>query len=170
MQAPGRWARFVPKRRADGVVAAGVLVAGTAIGTEVLDRSLGQLVAYHGSVCALRVTRDRINYSVQVQMHRAQRRACAPSASASHLVPRGDSVVAPYGKRNHATPRVSPLLRGPRIVTALDRRLPGSEIITTDTGHLVRIDDPDVVVNAGTARPAQRLLQLCPPAPAGDLT
>jgi hypothetical protein len=37
-------------------------------------------------------------------MHRAQRRACAPSATANHLVPRGDSVVAPYGKRDHATP------------------------------------------------------------------
>jgi pimeloyl-ACP methyl ester carboxylesterase len=36
----------------------------------------------------------------------------------------------------------------PRIVTALSRRLPGSEIITTDTGHLIPIDDPHAVTNA----------------------
>lgn len=39
-------------------------------------------------------------------------------------------------------------IAAPRVVTALARRLPGAEIITTDTGHLIPIDDPDAVANA----------------------
>jgi pimeloyl-ACP methyl ester carboxylesterase len=36
----------------------------------------------------------------------------------------------------------------PRIVAALARQLPESNLITTDTGHLIPIDNPDAVVNA----------------------
>ncbi|HEY2297427.1 MAG TPA: alpha/beta hydrolase [Jatrophihabitans sp.] len=39
-------------------------------------------------------------------------------------------------------------IAAPRLVSALARRLPGAEIITTDTGHLVPIDDPDAVTTA----------------------
>jgi pimeloyl-ACP methyl ester carboxylesterase len=35
-----------------------------------------------------------------------------------------------------------------RVITALSRRLPGSDIITTDAGHLIPIDAPDAVANA----------------------
>ena len=65
-----------PNGARTALLAAAVLVAGTAIGTEVLDRSWGKLVAYHGSVCAC-VTRDRINSMNYV--HRAQPPECAPS-------------------------------------------------------------------------------------------
>jgi pimeloyl-ACP methyl ester carboxylesterase len=44
------------------------------------------------------------------------------------------------GKRDHVVTR--------RVITALSRRLPGSDIITTDTGHLIPIDDPDAVAHA----------------------
>ena len=40
----------------------------------------------------------------------------------------------------------------PRAVITLGRRLPGSEVITTDTGHLIPIDDPDAVASASPAR------------------
>jgi pimeloyl-ACP methyl ester carboxylesterase len=36
----------------------------------------------------------------------------------------------------------------PRAVTNLGRRLPGSEVIATDTGHLIPIDAPDAVASA----------------------
>jgi pimeloyl-ACP methyl ester carboxylesterase len=36
----------------------------------------------------------------------------------------------------------------PRLVTALAKRLPGAETITTDTGHLIPIDDPEAVTTA----------------------
>ena len=39
-------------------------------------------------------------------------------------------------------------IAAPRLVTALARRLPGAEIITTDTGHLIPIDDPEAVTTA----------------------
>jgi pimeloyl-ACP methyl ester carboxylesterase len=35
----------------------------------------------------------------------------------------------------------------PRIVAAMARQLPEANLITTDTGHLIPIDDPDAVVN-----------------------
>jgi pimeloyl-ACP methyl ester carboxylesterase len=35
----------------------------------------------------------------------------------------------------------------PRIVAAIARQLPEANLITTDTGHLIPIDDPDAVVN-----------------------
>jgi hypothetical protein len=104
MQGPGRWARFVPKRRADRVA------GGCGAGGRNRDRCRfpGQVFGAARRpprICLrLRVTRARINYSGEVQMHRAQRRAFPRSATASHLAPRGDSVVAPYWKRNHATP------------------------------------------------------------------
>ncbi|MDT7730109.1 MAG: hypothetical protein QOK45_362 [Mycobacterium sp.] len=44
------------------------------------------------------------------------------------------------GKRDHVATG--------RVITALSRRLPGSDIITTDTGHLIPIDDPDAVAHA----------------------
>jgi pimeloyl-ACP methyl ester carboxylesterase len=36
----------------------------------------------------------------------------------------------------------------PGIVAALARQLPESNLITTDTGHLIPIENPDAVVNA----------------------
>jgi pimeloyl-ACP methyl ester carboxylesterase len=36
----------------------------------------------------------------------------------------------------------------PRVVAELARRLPGADIITTETGHLIPIDDPDAVASA----------------------
>jgi pimeloyl-ACP methyl ester carboxylesterase len=44
------------------------------------------------------------------------------------------------GRQDHVAP--------PRVIDALARRLPGSQTITTNTGHLVPIDDPDVVAAA----------------------
>jgi pimeloyl-ACP methyl ester carboxylesterase len=44
------------------------------------------------------------------------------------------------GKRDHVATG--------RVIAALSRRLPGSDIITTDTGHLIPIDDPDAVAHA----------------------
>jgi pimeloyl-ACP methyl ester carboxylesterase len=39
-------------------------------------------------------------------------------------------------------------IAAPRVVTALARRLPSAEVITTDTGHLIPIDDPEAVTTA----------------------
>jgi pimeloyl-ACP methyl ester carboxylesterase len=39
-------------------------------------------------------------------------------------------------------------IAAPRVVTALAKRLPGAEILVTDTGHLIPIDDPDAIATA----------------------
>lgn len=46
----------------------------------------------------------------------------------------------------------------PRVVAEMARQLPHAKIITTDTGHLIPIDDPDAVVDAVlcTLRPEYR--------------